>query len=240
MTYSAASLNRVYVGNIPRVLSSQDVRELFAVFGDVASIDLQTDQATKLNEGHATLSFVKSEDATRAQLNAGWLNICGQKLTVVLAADQAARAQCSAAAAAAAAVAAPAPGAPALTPSPQGAAGPLVSPCVLLRNMFGREEFVVEEQIEIIASHFLTLKNTRHTEHRNQDSLTTSRRTSAMKQASTARSSISLLTVTVSFVISSFSEHLPLFLFTHFVFPCFCAFSTWTKTGHGVHLVRQR
>ena len=158
MTYSAASLNRVYVGNIPRVLSSQDVRELFAVFGDVASIDLQTDQATKLNEGHATLSFVKSEDATRAQLNAGWLNICGQKLTVVLAADQAARAQCSAAAAAAAAVAAPAPGAPALTPSPQGAAGPLVSPCVLLRNMFGREEFVVEEQIEIIASHFLNVE----------------------------------------------------------------------------------
>ena len=91
-TYSAAALNRVLVGNIPRVLSSQDVRDLFAVFGDVASVDLQTDQASKLNEGHATVSFVKSEDATRAQLNAGWLNICGQKLTVVLAADQAARA----------------------------------------------------------------------------------------------------------------------------------------------------
>ena len=138
-TYSAAALNRVFVGNIPRVLTSQDVRDLFAVFGDVASVDLQTDQATKLNAGHATLSFVKSEDATRAQLNAGWLNICGQKLTVVLAADQAARAQCSALASAVAATAGTTTASTASTIS--GVASPLVSPCVLLRNMFGAEEF---------------------------------------------------------------------------------------------------
>ena len=138
-TYSAAALNRVFVGNIPRVLTSQDVRDLFAVFGDVASVDLQTDQATKLNAGHATLSFVKSEDATRAQLNAGWLNISGQKLTVVLAADQAARAQCSALASAVAATAGTTTASTASTIS--GVASPLVSPCVLLRNMFGAEEF---------------------------------------------------------------------------------------------------
>ena len=113
---SSAALNRVLVSNIPRVLSSMDLRDLFAVFGDVASVNIITDGTTKLNIGNGTICFAKSEDARRAQFNAGLLEIAGQKLVVSLAADSPA-----------AAVVAP-------QAAPVGVLPP--SPCVLLRNMF--------------------------------------------------------------------------------------------------------
>ncbi len=56
---------RIYVGNLPYTSNEEDVRQLFAAYGDVVSCALPTDRETGRPRGFGFVEM-SNEDATKA------------------------------------------------------------------------------------------------------------------------------------------------------------------------------
>jgi RNA recognition motif-containing protein len=72
----------IYVGNLPHATTEESLRDLFAQFGDVASVRIMKDKLTGALRGFA---FVEMVSATQAQEAIAELNNCdfgGQRLRV--------------------------------------------------------------------------------------------------------------------------------------------------------------
>ena len=57
---------RVYVGNLNKSTTQEEIKTLFAQAGTVTSVDVATDKGTGLSKGFAFVSMPTQEDANKA------------------------------------------------------------------------------------------------------------------------------------------------------------------------------
>ena len=74
--------NRLYVGNIPFSAGEDELRELFAPFGDVESVHVVTDRATGRPRGFAFVEMINEEDAQKAIGDLDQTDFQGRRLAV--------------------------------------------------------------------------------------------------------------------------------------------------------------
>ena len=74
--------NRLYVGNIPFSAGEDELRELFAPFGDVESVHVVTDRATGRPRGFAFVEMIIEEDAQKAIGDLDQTDFQGRRLAV--------------------------------------------------------------------------------------------------------------------------------------------------------------
>lgn len=58
---------KLYVGNLPYDISKSDIESIFNEFGEIASINIITDQYTGKAKGFGFVEMVNSDDAQNAQ-----------------------------------------------------------------------------------------------------------------------------------------------------------------------------
>ena len=59
-------VQQVYVGNIERVVTQQQLQYLFTQFGTVTKVNIQLDPMTQISRGFAFLSFTDAKAANLA------------------------------------------------------------------------------------------------------------------------------------------------------------------------------
>ncbi len=74
--------NRLYVGNIPFSAGEDELRELFAPFGEVESVHVVTDRATGRPRGFAFVEMINEEDAQKAIGDLDQTDFQGRRLAV--------------------------------------------------------------------------------------------------------------------------------------------------------------
>ncbi len=74
--------NRLYVGNIPFSAGEDELRELFAKFGEVESVHVVTDRATGRPRGFAFVEMVNEDDAQKAIGDLNQTDFQGRRLAV--------------------------------------------------------------------------------------------------------------------------------------------------------------
>lgn len=57
---------KLYVGNLPYSLTSDDLRNLFSEFGEIADAIVITDRGSGRSKGFGFVEFAKEEDAQKA------------------------------------------------------------------------------------------------------------------------------------------------------------------------------
>lgn len=80
------SQNKVYVGNLSYDLSSGDLEEFFAQYGEVKDVKLILDRNTGRSKGFSFITFGSDQDA-KAALDANDKELKGRKLRVNMARD---------------------------------------------------------------------------------------------------------------------------------------------------------
>ncbi len=73
---------KLYVGNVPFSTTSQDLQNLFAQYGAVASVELIADKFTGRSRGFAFVSMETAEDAQKAIEGLNGHGLDGRNLTV--------------------------------------------------------------------------------------------------------------------------------------------------------------
>ena len=73
---------RLYVGNIPFTAGEDDLRDLFAKFGEVESVHVVTDRATGRPRGFAFVEMVNEDDAQKAIGELDQTEFQGRRLAV--------------------------------------------------------------------------------------------------------------------------------------------------------------
>jgi cold-inducible RNA-binding protein len=73
---------KLYVGNFPYSTTDQDLRELFADSGEIASVNVMIDQATGRGRGFAFVEMATDEGAQTAIKNLDSYQYGGRPLTV--------------------------------------------------------------------------------------------------------------------------------------------------------------
>jgi RNA recognition motif-containing protein len=78
--------NKVFVGNLPFDVTSEQLASLFRPFGKVVGVNIRKDRKTNKSKGFAFVSFEDDGDehasATRAITEMHLHEYCGRKLTV--------------------------------------------------------------------------------------------------------------------------------------------------------------
>jgi len=72
----------IYVGNIPKESSENDIREAFEAFGEVSSVSLIKDKYTNTLKGFGFIEMPKTEEAENAIKNMDGTMFGGRPLTV--------------------------------------------------------------------------------------------------------------------------------------------------------------
>jgi RNA recognition motif-containing protein len=73
---------KLYVGNVPFSTTSQDLQNLFAQYGAVASVELIADKFTGRSRGFAFVTMATPEDAQKATQALNGYSMDGRNLTV--------------------------------------------------------------------------------------------------------------------------------------------------------------
>eukprot|EP01105_Mastigella_eilhardi_P021688 TRINITY_DN527_c0_g1_i10.p1 TRINITY_DN527_c0_g1~~TRINITY_DN527_c0_g1_i10.p1 ORF type:complete len:398 (-),score=127.98 TRINITY_DN527_c0_g1_i10:91-1284(-) len=81
-TFSGPS--RLFVGSLHANVTEEDLRLIFATFGDIEFINLHVDPETKKSKGFAFVQYKRGEDARKALQNINGLELAGQQLKVGL------------------------------------------------------------------------------------------------------------------------------------------------------------
>jgi RNA recognition motif-containing protein len=63
----------LYVGNLPRTASAEDVRNLFAKLGEIFNVKLMTDRETGRSRGFAFVEIGKADAARAASVMNGYI-----------------------------------------------------------------------------------------------------------------------------------------------------------------------
>jgi len=75
-------MKSLYVGNLDSSTTEQDLRDAFAVYGDVQMVSLITDQQTAQPRGFAFVEMENDKEANEALLALNGATLCGATLTV--------------------------------------------------------------------------------------------------------------------------------------------------------------
>jgi RNA recognition motif-containing protein len=75
-------MTSIYVGNLSFDATEEDIREAFAVFGEVASVTIIKDRETGRPRGFAFVEMPSGEQAKAAIENVNLAEIAGRKVTV--------------------------------------------------------------------------------------------------------------------------------------------------------------
>ncbi len=73
---------RVYVGNLAKSTTQDDIKTLFATAGEVSSVDLVMDKGTGLSKGFAFVSMASQADADKAISMFNAYSLAGNTLKV--------------------------------------------------------------------------------------------------------------------------------------------------------------
>ena len=74
--------NKLYVGNMSYSTSEEELRELFASYGEVSSVNVVLDRITGKSRGFGFVEMSKPEEAQEAIKNLNDHDLGGRKLTV--------------------------------------------------------------------------------------------------------------------------------------------------------------
>lgn len=77
-----ANPKKLFVGNLPYTATEEQIREIFAQFGDIAEIKLVIDRMSGRSKGIAFVEFASQEDAARAIEAGKTLSMEGRNLIV--------------------------------------------------------------------------------------------------------------------------------------------------------------
>ncbi|HEY5720196.1 MAG TPA: RNA-binding protein [Gammaproteobacteria bacterium] len=72
----------IYVGNLPYSVSDSDLRDAFAAFGEVTSVNIITDRMTGQSKGFGFVEMPSNSDADNAIKSLNGSSIGGRNVTV--------------------------------------------------------------------------------------------------------------------------------------------------------------
>lgn len=75
-------MKNLFVGNLPYSATEDELRELFAPFGEVAAVRIMTDRATGKPRGFAFVEMAQDDDAEKAIAAINGKDFGGRALTV--------------------------------------------------------------------------------------------------------------------------------------------------------------
>lgn len=73
---------RLFVGNLPYSATQDEIREVFAAFGEVVEVDLRSDRETGRPKGYGFVEMTTEDQATAAVDGLNGSDMNGRKLTV--------------------------------------------------------------------------------------------------------------------------------------------------------------
>jgi RNA recognition motif-containing protein len=73
---------RIYVGNLAKSTTEEEIRALFAQAGEVTSVDLVKDRATGQSKGFAFVTMTSQESADKAISKYNAYSLAGNELKV--------------------------------------------------------------------------------------------------------------------------------------------------------------
>ena len=73
---------RIYVGNLPYSVTSEDLREMFSEFGELTSADVITDKYSGQSKGFGFVEMPNNSEADEAIQSLNDQPLKGRKLTV--------------------------------------------------------------------------------------------------------------------------------------------------------------
>lgn len=84
-TQQAADPKKLFVGNLPFSMTEEQITELFAQYGEIASVKLIIDKMTGRSRGFAFVTFASEEDAQKALEALNGMEVEGRPLIVTIA-----------------------------------------------------------------------------------------------------------------------------------------------------------
>lgn len=76
---------RLYVGNLPYTVTTEELKNLFASYGDIEDAIVITDKMTRRSKGFGFITFANAEVAAKAAGEMNGKDIDGRKLVVNIA-----------------------------------------------------------------------------------------------------------------------------------------------------------
>jgi RNA recognition motif-containing protein len=73
---------RIYVGNLPYTVTDDELREMFAEFGELASAEVITDKYSGRSKGFGFVDMPNNAEADQAVKSLNDTSVKGRKLTV--------------------------------------------------------------------------------------------------------------------------------------------------------------
>lgn len=73
---------KLYVGNLPWSVTSEELKEMFSQFGEVTDAVVITDKITRKSKGFGFVTFARAEDAKVAQEKMSHFDMNGRALVV--------------------------------------------------------------------------------------------------------------------------------------------------------------